>query len=427
MRFFAQKIWLVLLVLLLAACSNAAAPTATTLPPTATTLPLNFALETLLQTPTDLGNAFTSCSLGPLELNCPAGGELSQARTQMIWATRQALMEGFVPGASGAQIQVSLFSVFEQGTGVPEQVLAAYVKTLYPAGVPDAQLIDGPQNFLLDDGQTEVAAVIFRSPEDHPRLVNVFLALEKHGRVATIGVLVTEDRAAQLLPVLMQGVAAFKFNVTPISANANELLPAGSSYALMGSASKNSRPDKLFTSAEQAVFIEVQPLDDANLLLALFDEQGNLVASSDRPGKEYLFFDLPQTGQYDYLVTAPDDDEQHPYVLTIIATDGVTIGAGAPLNAFACRLAAGRPAKYMLMINEGEVADITVAADNAEQQLQASIFSLGDLETPLLTASGAELDLFTFEPPTPDWYLLSITDASGASGSCFVGLNYVKP
>ncbi len=404
-------------------------PTDTALPPTETPTntpeptptpePLQFTLDELLAS-TEAVTGLEPCELGKLTMQCPSDWAKEEEDGETVtYASSEAILDGFQPGETGGQIQVNILDVFQTQKASPEDILEQYVGELYPGGIPLDHIMDGPTTFVLNE--TDAAALIFTTEETDPELVVMALALQKNGQVATVAVSASTDAAAELFPTALQGVAALNFDV-PTHYFAK--LPPGSTYSALGAVNGEGIPSQLFSNSNQAVFIAAEPLNDVELKLDLIDLQsGTILASSDRKGNEYIYYEIKKPGRYGYRVNSQGNVS---YVTTVIATDGVTIAADALENTFSGRLDFLTNLTYMAMVNQGESIYIQLQAGAENQELTASIYGLDDMENPLAVVEGEDTKGFTFAPPSVDWYLIAIQDKNGMPGVCMVTINYVK-
>jgi len=415
------------MLVLIVACSKPTPTSTVVLTATAETpSSLSQTISEMLQGDGTLPDGYVDCAIGPFSFYCPGDWSNQQEENSRVWASNQQLLEGFAPGESGGQIQVSLFGVLDQQAASPEAIMQNYLDTLYPQGIPTDQILEDPVNLVLDGA--DVTAIAFYTSQDDPQLINVLFVLEKAGRIATISVATTLDTAGQLLPDLLEGIGALTFDVEPYGKNPNYLLPAGNTYSELGVAKADSLPNRLFTEADQAVFIEIIPMDpnaDIKVELKNITTDEVVASGSERSEAKYLFAVFQDPGEYGYLVSSNDGND-YPYRATVITTQGVTVVADSLVNVFACRIAQGKPLTYLALVNPGEVIDLSVLADTDDQNLLARIFLYGEPLNPLASISDQELESYTFIPPQPDQYLIVVEDQDKLSGSCLVTINYAK-
>ncbi len=417
------------------AATNTQVPTKTPLPSTPTDTPeptstpsptpdpleaLTF--ENLIDNPRYSSAHYETCKMDVLTMQCPIGwSQADPDKGQTLFASSEDLLDGFSAGASGGRLAISFSNAFALKAGSPEEILENFVAQVVPGGVEPEKILDGP--FSFDINGNDVSAIIFKNQQKEPEQVMLLMAVQRKGRTITLNVSADVDSAPKTIPLVFQGLLEME---TDVSAYNTKVIPdsGGSIFSVLGRANGKGTPSQIFSNSHQAVFIAVESLSGGDVRLDLIDmDTGKVLASSDRDGGEYLYYEIDKAGRYGYRVSS---NESVFYQTVVVVTDGVTIAADAQENTFTCKLDLLTTVTYLAMVREGEKVFLQTQGGLDNQSLVAKIYALTDTSVPLVTISGEDTKGYSFAPPAPEWYLISVSDANSVPGPCMVTISYIK-
>ena len=355
-------------------------------------------------------------------MQCPTGwSQAGLDKDRTVLASSEDLLDGFSAGLSGGRMAISFSNAFALEAGSPEEILENFVGQIVPGGVEPEEILDGPSSF--DINGNDVAAIMFRNQQKEPELVMLLMAVQRRGRIITLNVSADVDSAPKTIPLVFQGLLEMETDVSPYN---TKVIPdsGGSIFSVLGRVDGEGTPSQIFSNSHQAVFIAVETPSGEDVWLDLINlDTGKVLASSDRDGGEYLYYEIDEAGRYGYRVSSKGSVF---YQTVVIVTDGITMAADALENTFTCKLDLLTKVTYLAMVNEGEKVFLQVQGGLDNQSLVASIYALTDTSAPLVTISGEDTKGYSFDPPGPEWYLISVSDANGMPGPCLVTINYVK-